>query len=105
MLTCPLYIFYARAFLIETMALMFSVWFLQGFIAAVTQRSPFWLLVVNVAGLGAGLVKVTTFMLYLLPAAILSAHVDLAFRRTQHAVQNPKCGQLPRDHRLDRRRA
>ena len=25
--TCPLYVFYSRAFLIETMALMFSVWF------------------------------------------------------------------------------
>ena len=73
LMTCPLYIFYARAFLIETMALMFSLWFLQGFVAAVEQRSPFWLVVANVAGVGAGLVKVTTFMLYLLPAGILGA--------------------------------
>ena len=70
-LTCPLYIFYARGFLIETMALMFSVWFLQGFVAAVEQRGPFWVLIANVAGIGAGLVKVTTFLLYLLPAAMI----------------------------------
>ena len=34
-LTCPLYIYYARAFLIETMALMFSAWFLLAFLHAV----------------------------------------------------------------------
>ncbi len=71
-LTCPLYIFYARAFLIETMALMFSLWFLQAYVAAVERRSWIWLAVANVAGAGAGLVKVTTFMLYLMPAAAWS---------------------------------
>ncbi len=71
-LTCPLYIFYARAFLIETMALMFSLWFLQAYVAAVERRSWGWLVVANVAGLGAGLVKVTTFLLYLVPAAAWS---------------------------------
>lgn len=68
-LTCPLLIFYARAFLIETMALMFALWFLQAFVAAVERRSWAWLIVANVAGVGAGLVKVTTFMVYLVPAA------------------------------------
>ena len=71
-LTCPLYVFYARAFLIETMALMFSLWFLQAYVAAVERRSWGWLVVANVAGLGAGLVKVTTFMLYLIPAGAWS---------------------------------
>ena len=71
-LTCPLYIFYARAFLIETMALMFSLWFLQAYVAAVERRSWFWLAAANVAGVGAGLVKVTTFMLYLIPAGAWS---------------------------------
>jgi hypothetical protein len=86
MLTCPLYIFYSRAFLIETMALMFSVWFLQSFIAAVEQRSPFWILVANVAGVGAGLVKVTTFMLYLAPAGLVAlAYLwRSGFLRTNH---------------------
>jgi len=67
--TCPLYVFYSRAFLIETMALMFGVWFWVAFERAVTQRSPAWLVLAIVAGTGAGLVKVTTFLLYLLPAA------------------------------------
>ena len=58
-LSCPLYIFYARAFLIETMALMFALWFLQAFVAAIERHSVAWLLVANVAGIGAGLVKVT----------------------------------------------
>jgi hypothetical protein len=81
MLTCPLYVFYARAFLIETMALMFSLWFLQSFIAAVEQRSPFWVLLANIAGVGAGLVKVTTFMLYLAPAGIFAC---IWLFRTRH---------------------
>jgi hypothetical protein len=67
-LTCPFYIFYARAFLIETMALMFSLWFWVAFERAVAGRSRAWLALAILAGTGAGLVKVTTFMLYLLPA-------------------------------------
>ena len=69
-LTCPLLIFYARALLIETMALLFALWFLQAFVAAVERRSWGWLVVANLAGMGAGLVKVTTFMVYLVPAAV-----------------------------------
>ncbi len=67
-LTCPLYVFYTRAFLIETMALMFSLWFWVAFERGVAGRNKVWLLLAVVAGTGAGLVKVTTFMLYLLPA-------------------------------------
>ena len=69
-LTCPLYIFYARAFLIETMALMFGLWFLLAFILAVERRSLGWLALANAAGIGVGLVKVTTFIVYLIPAGI-----------------------------------
>ncbi|MFT3830937.1 MAG: glycosyltransferase family 39 protein [Opitutaceae bacterium] len=69
-LTCPLLLFYARAFLIETMALMFALWFLQAFVAAVERRRLGWLVMANLAGAGAGLVKVTTFMVYLVPAAV-----------------------------------
>ncbi|MBI2513707.1 MAG: glycosyltransferase family 39 protein [Opitutae bacterium] len=66
--SCPFYIFYARAFLIETMALMFAVWFWVAFERAVKTRRAGWLALAAVAGTGAGLVKVTTFLLYLLPA-------------------------------------
>ena len=70
--TCPLYVFYSRAFLIETMALMFSVWFWVAYERAVAGRSVPWLALAILAGSGAGLVKVTTFLLYLLPAAAWS---------------------------------
>ena len=68
-LTCPLLIFYARSFLIETMALMASLWFTAAFVETLRTRSVFWLIVASVAGAVAGTVKVTTFILYLIPAA------------------------------------
>jgi len=69
LLTCPLYIFYSRSFLIESMALMFALWFFTAFIETMVARSGAWLLIANLAGIGAGLAKVTTFIVYLLPAA------------------------------------
>ena len=84
-LTCPLYIFYARAFLIETMALMFSVWFLLAFIHAVEEGGKRWLVLANLMGIGAGLVKVTTFMLYLLPAGAWGLWILYHSRSTAHA--------------------
>jgi hypothetical protein len=64
----PLYIFFARAFLIETMALLFSVWFLLGYLRWMNTSDWRWLVAANAFGLGAGLVKATTLMLYLAPA-------------------------------------
>jgi hypothetical protein len=69
-LTCPLYAFYGRAFLIETMALMFALWFLHGFVAAVERRSLGWAAVAAVAGIGVGLVKVTTLIIFLVPTGV-----------------------------------
>ncbi|MBI2813984.1 MAG: hypothetical protein HYX71_06845 [Opitutae bacterium] len=83
-LTCPLYIFYARAFLIETMALMFSVWFLLAFIHAVEAGDRRWLVLANLMGIGAGLVKVTTFMLYLIPAGAWGLWILYHSRSTEH---------------------
>lgn len=68
-LTCPFYIYFTRGVLIETMALLCSVWFWLAFERAVEERSKLWLVVAVLAGVGAGLVKVTTYLLYLLPAA------------------------------------
>ncbi|MBI2517725.1 MAG: hypothetical protein HYV95_12545 [Opitutae bacterium] len=65
---CPLYIFYARAFLIEMMAWMFGAWFLVGYVLGVERRSPACLVIAAVAGAGAGLVKVTTLLAFLFPA-------------------------------------
>ncbi|HEY4300490.1 MAG TPA: hypothetical protein VGM73_06435 [Candidatus Didemnitutus sp.] len=69
-LTCPLYIFYGRAVLIETMALMFAVWYWAGFAAVMATRRIGWLIVANLAGIAAGLGKVTTLLVYLVPMAI-----------------------------------
>jgi hypothetical protein len=69
-LTCPLYTIYTRAFMIETMALMFSTWFLLAYLRAVGRGSPGWLAVAIIAGTLAGLVKVTTFMFALMPAFV-----------------------------------
>ncbi len=66
--TCPLYIIYSRAFLIETMALMFGSWFMLGYVRTVEKRNGWWLALASAAGAGCGLVKVTTFLFFLAPA-------------------------------------
>ena len=71
-LACPLYVFYARAFLIETMALMFSLWFLYAYVTAVERHRWTWLALANLAGALAGLVKITTLVVYLIPAGLWS---------------------------------
>ncbi len=65
---CPLYIFYARAFLIETMAWMFGSWFLLAYVKATEQRSLSWGGLAALMGVGGGLVKVTTLIFFLMPA-------------------------------------
>ena len=69
-LACPLYLLYARAFLIESMALMLSLWFLAAFLETMATRRTGWLVAANLLGVAAATVKVTTFMVYLLPAAL-----------------------------------
>ncbi len=49
-LTCPIYVFYARAFLIETMALAFAVWFLVAFGRWMERRAWPWFVVVSLLG-------------------------------------------------------
>lgn len=79
--TCPFYIYYARAVLIECMALMFTLWFWVGYERAVDGRSGRWLAVAVLAGTGAGLVKVTTWMLFLIPIGLWSlGRLGQAFR-------------------------
>lgn len=86
-LTCPLYIYFTRAFLIETMALMFSLWFWVAFERAVAERNKAWLALAIVAGSGAGLVKVTTYLLYLLPPAWWAATRLWATRKSTWKIE------------------
>lgn len=68
---CPVYIFYSRAFLIESMALMFSVWFLAAIFVGLRCGHRGWLALAAVTGINAGLVKVTTLMLFLAPLGLV----------------------------------
>lgn len=69
-LTCPLYIFYARSFLIDMMALMCSVWFAVGLLRVQEGAPRVWLIIANLAGLAAGVVKITTLMVVAVPLGV-----------------------------------
>lgn len=68
-LIAPVYRFYPRAVLIESMALMFSVWFLAGFLQMREKKSLVWWALTLFTGIAATLVKVTTFFPWCLLAA------------------------------------
>lgn len=68
-LLCPVYIFYSRAFLMESMELMFCAWWLYGFVRMMDARRWPWFLLATVAGTGASLVKSATYAVWLVPAA------------------------------------
>ena len=68
-LTCPVYIFYSRAFLMESMAVMCCAWFLLGFVRTMDERRWGWLALTIIAGTLAALIKSLTFAVWLVPAA------------------------------------
>jgi hypothetical protein len=68
-LTCPVYIFYSRAFLMESMELLCCAWFLHGFVQMMDRRRWYWFVLATAAGIGAALIKSATFAVWLLPAA------------------------------------
>lgn len=74
-LTCPVYIFYSRAFLMESMELMCCAWFLFCFVQMMDRRRWYWFLLATVAGTGAALIKSVTLAVWLLPAAAYGAGV------------------------------
>jgi hypothetical protein len=68
-LVCPVYIFYSRAFLMDSMELMCCAWFLLGFVRTMDERRWSWLALTTVAGTGAALIKSATLAVWFLPAA------------------------------------
>ncbi|HRJ46528.1 MAG TPA: hypothetical protein PKY38_04150 [Opitutaceae bacterium] len=72
-LLCPVYIFYSRAFLMESMELMCCAWFLVGFVGMMDHRRWPWFVLTAAAGAGAALIKSATFAVWLLPAAAYGA--------------------------------
>ena len=71
-LSSPVYLFYARTFMIETTALCFSIWFLAFLRRSLESRRLVWILAATAAGTLAGLTKITTFLVFGLPALALA---------------------------------
>ncbi len=67
------------------MALMFGLWYLAALVKTIEQRSFGWLILVNLAGVGAGLFEVTTFIVFVLPALCV-------FARMAPAIMTSRCG-------------
>ncbi len=72
-LTSPVYIFYSRAFLMESIELMCCAWFLYGFAQMMDRRRWSWFVLAAVAGTGAALIKGSTLAVWLFPAAAYGA--------------------------------
>jgi 4-amino-4-deoxy-L-arabinose transferase-like glycosyltransferase len=72
-LCAPLYVFYSRAFMIESMALAFALWFVLGLLRFTASGRAGWAALAVGAGVLAGLAKVTTFASYGLAGAVWCA--------------------------------
>lgn len=70
LVTSPIYIFYSRAFLIESLALTAGLWFLLAFCRFTAGSSWLWLPLVWLAGAVAGTVKVTSWVVFVFAAGV-----------------------------------
>jgi hypothetical protein len=70
-LASPTYLFYARTFMIETTALALAVWFVYALGRAVRDDSTAWGAAAILLAVLAALAKATTFLIFLLPGAVL----------------------------------
>jgi hypothetical protein len=71
LLLSPIYLFFSRAFLMESTVLSFSCWFLYFFVRFLDQPRILWLLTAGLCGATAGTIKVTTFAVFLVAALLL----------------------------------
>jgi hypothetical protein len=101
-LMAPIYIYYSRAVLIESMALFLSVWFLVAF--DVVRRRQSWIATIATAIFGglAALVKITTFAVWGGIALALGIHEIVQLtknkapaERTKFMVQAALAGMVP----------
>jgi len=72
-LGAPVYIYYSRAFLMDSMALMCSAWWLLAFVRTMDERRWTWLALAVVAGTGAALIKSAILAVWLLPGVAYGA--------------------------------
>ena len=89
LLGTPVYIYYSRAFLMDSMAFMFSAWWLLAFVRAMDERRWPWLVLASVAGTGAALVKSATFAVWLPPAAAYGAWLLWRDLRARNGWRGP----------------
>ncbi|HTO02415.1 MAG TPA: hypothetical protein VL069_01880 [Opitutus sp.] len=68
-LVSPVYLFYSRTFLIESTALCFAVWFLHCFHVSLDDKRTGAIVAAALLGVATGLAKVTTYAVFLAPAA------------------------------------
>ena len=82
-LSTPVYLFYTRTVMIETTALCFSVWFVY-LLQRMLERNSWRLLPwVSAMAVLAALTKITTFVVYGVPAGLLAlAHLAGLFRQS-----------------------
>ena len=73
-LLSPVYVFYSRTFLIESTAFCLAVWFLTFFHAALDDKRLGALTAAALLGIAAGLAKVTTYAVFLAPAAAFAVY-------------------------------
>jgi hypothetical protein len=71
-LLSPAYLYYSRSFMIESTALCASAWFLLAYCRALEWRRGLWLAAAVVLGAIAALAKVTTLIVFLVPAVIFT---------------------------------
>lgn len=72
-LTCPVYVFYSRAFLIDAMEFMGCAWFLLAFVRTMETRRWGWLAFAVGAGTLAAVIKSAMLLVWLVPAAAYGA--------------------------------
>lgn len=94
--SAPLYIFYSRAFLIESMALAAGVWFFVALLRVLSGRGGWpWYLIAIVCGVLVALVKITTAMIWLSAGALVAfGFVVRAYRHEPRANRWRKMGVL-----------
>lgn len=72
-LSAPVYIFYSRAFLMDSMAFMASAWWLLAFVRTMDERRWPWLVLAIVAGTAAALIKSAILAVWMVPGAAYGA--------------------------------
>ncbi|MFT3829500.1 MAG: hypothetical protein QM691_07300 [Opitutaceae bacterium] len=88
-LSCPVYVFYTRAFLMESTVLCFSVWFLFTFVKTLRTRRLHWATLTSLLGAAAGMMKSLTFGAWVAPAALFGAWTlvrEWRQTRSRHAL-------------------